>query len=398
MKILLKRERPLPSKGRAVLRGIILIFLLLMIPVAYFVPQLVIRGKLADYYAEKIFPIISLVPQAINGVFITSLTELFVVVGFIFLIALIIMFIAKCILIAYKQDMRHVLHYAYIVLRAVAVIGIAAAMLFELMLGINYNRTSVRKRMHLYGDTRPYEDYEETLMWAYLGMVTARQQLGEDYNGVAHMISSFETTVFDANAAVNTVSYFYDLGLSENYVRGKAVWLSRLWSYTGIVGMYDPFLSEVIINTDYIDVLHFPVTVCHEMCHAKGYASETDANTIAVISCINSERPDFRYAGYYYIFVRLWSTVNDYATSEGVAMFDYTSQPEFEAVARDMKAYNMYRDSFNDGPIADFIERFSEDVNNAYLESNGQDGGTQTYIVPQNAYVEYYCRFIRDNA
>lgn len=398
MKILTKNDQVKHKALRTAARGILLVFLLVLVPVAYVLPQVLIRGSAADYYSSKIFPWVSLVPDAMSGMFLFSLTELIVVVGSVSALVLIILFILKCIKLALTRDTGTLLHFIYVVLRNVAVIGVAAALSFEMMHGINYNRMSVRKVLTLYGDTRPYDDYAETLMWAYSGMVEARGQLGEDYHGVAHMTTNMEMITYEANVAVSSISEYYGLGLSPNYIRTKAVWLSRLWGYTDISGVYDPFLGEANVNTDYIDVLHFPVTVCHEIVHARGYASETDANTIAVLSCINSPRADFRYAGYYHIFINLWSTVNDYAAHEGTAMFDYVSRNDFTPVVRDMNAYNAYRDSFNEGPIADFISRLSEDVNNAFLESNGQAGGTDTYVVPKNVFVEYYCRYVRTDA
>lgn len=398
MKLITKQSKVKYGIWRAVGRTILLMLLIVLIPVSYMLPQILIRGEAAEFYSRNVFPWVSMLAAAVNGMFLFSLTEMFVVVGSVTLAVLIVMFLIKCIKLMCTRDTRSLIHYVYVVLRNVAIIGIAAALCFELMHGLNYNRMSVRKSMTLYGDTRPYEDYAETLLWAYSGMVNARNSLGEDYYGVAHMNTAFEVTVYDANVAVSSVGQHFDLGISPNYIRAKAVWLSRLWGYTDIVGVYDPFLGESNINTDYIDVLHFPVTVCHEITHARGYASETDANTIAILSCINSPRADFRYAGYYYIFMHLWNTVSDYADYEGVAMTDYFSRNDFKPVMRDINAYNEYRESFNTGPIADLISRFSEDVNNAFLESNGQEGGTDTYVVPQDAYVEYYCRYVRADA
>ena len=394
MKIIIKDERVKFTKGRIALRCIAVLILLIAAALSYILPKLILRGVAADFYSEKIFPVLSFVPQAISGFYQFSVTELFVVIGIIMIIAMIIIFLKKLFELFFKTDLKHVLHYIYRVICFLLIIAVIGSLIFNFMHGINYNRTEVKKRLHLYGDERPYEDYEMTLRWAYLGMVNSRMQLGEDYNGVAHLKTNFETCVDDANRAVNTVSAYYDLGLSPNYIRAKPVFLSRLWSYTEITGFYDAFLGEANINTDYLDILHIPVTICHEIVHAKGYASETDANTIAVLSCINSPRADFRYAGYYHIFMQLYGTVGDYAAHEGVSMESFFSKEEFEPVRRDIIAYNMYRESFDDGPVANLIASFSEDVNNAFLESNGQQGGTDTYIVPANSYVEYFCRYI----
>ena len=398
MKLYYKNETVRFGKRWAVLRFLLVFLLLVSVPAAYLLPRLLIRGELAEYYSAHIFPALSFVPLTLSGFFMFSLTETFVVLGTVALLILLVLFTVRCFKLGFGSDTRHLLHFVYKTLRNVAIIAVVAALVFQVNHGINYNRKSVIEKMHLYGDERPYSDYEETLLWAYLGMMNARNELGEDYNGVSHMMSSFDTAVYDANVAVSSVSYHYGLGMSENYVRAKGVMLSRLWSYTEITGFYDMFLCESNINTDYIDALHFPVTLCHEISHAKGFASETDANTIAVLSCINSRRADFRYAGYYFIFIRLLSKVNDYAQYEGVPVENYAARPEFAGVIRDMNAYSRYREIFNQGPIADFIARFSEDVNDAFLESNGQEGGTETYRVPYDSFVEYYCRYIRADA
>ena len=131
------------------------------------------------------------------------------------------------------------------------------------------------------------------LKWAYNGMVEARSHLGEDYNGIAHMSESFENSAAYANSLVNAFGEKYDIPVSKNYVRAKPVSMSHYWSYTHIVGMYDPFLGEANLNTDYMSIIEFPVTLCHELCHSKGYASETDCNLLSALACCSSTRADF---------------------------------------------------------------------------------------------------------
>ncbi|MCQ2516496.1 MAG: DUF3810 domain-containing protein [Saccharofermentans sp.] len=381
---------------RTILRVLLIVLLAALLIAAYLLPRILINGEIAEYYCRNIFPVLSFVPLSISSFFNTSLTELFVVIGSITLLILIICFVVNLIVIVFKQDIRHALFKLYKVLKVVLIIGIIAALIFEANHGINYNRASVKAQMHLYGDDRSFEEYSEALEWAYAGMINARRRLGEDFNGVAHLSTNFDRIVYDANGIVSAVSEHYDLGMSENYIRAKAVSLSYLWTYTEIAGVYDPFLGEANINTDYLDILSFPVTVCHEISHVKGYASETDANTIAVLSCINSPRADFQYAGYYYIFCRLYNTVSDYAKAEGREMVQYLSMPDMEMVRRDIRASSRYDQIFESGPIADFIASFSEEANNAFLQSNGQADGTATYRVPQNVFVEYYFRYIAD--
>ena len=132
-----------------------------------------------------------------------------------------------------------------------------------------------------------------------MGMIEARSHLGEDYNGVAHMDQSFENNAVYACSLLDKFSEKYDVPLTRNYVRAKPVSLSHYWSYTDSRNVRSVSLGEANINTDDMNVTEFPATVCHELCHAKGYASETDCNLLATLACCSSVRADFRYSGYY---------------------------------------------------------------------------------------------------
>lgn len=396
MKLIFKDEKINFGVIRNIFRVVVIAILVALLLASYFLPRLLIKGEAAEFYCRNIFPTLSFIPLSLSSFFNNSLTELFVVVGSLTLISLSLYFIFSLIVTALRVDLKHAAYKFYAVLRNVLIIGIIAALVFEANHGVNYNREPVKSQLNLYGDERSFDEYSRVLEWAYVGMVNARQRLGEDYHGVAHMSTNFDSIVYDANSIVNAVSEHYDLGMSINYIRAKSVSLSHLWTYTEIAGVYDPFLGEANINTDYLDILYFPVTVCHEISHAKGYASETDANLIAIISCINSPRADFQYAGYYYIFCRLYRVVSEYAAAEEVSMINYLSFPEMDMVRRDIQASSRYDEIFQSGPIADFIASLSEDANNAFLESNGQTGGTTTYRVPQDVFVEYYYRYVVD--
>lgn len=396
MKQIIKEENIKFGKLRTILRAVTIVLLIALLIAAYFLPRMLITGDAAEFYCRNIFPNISFIPLSMSSFFNISLTEYFVVVGSLTIICLTIGFIISLIITVFKQDVKHAMYRLYRVLKVVLILGIIAALIFQANHGINYNRRNVKAQLHLYGDERSYEEYNQALEWAYAGMINARRKLGEDYHGVAHMSTNFDRIVYDANSIVSAVSEHYDLGMSNNYVRAKAVSLSHFWTYTEIAGVYDPFLGEANINTDYLDILSFPVTVCHEISHVKGYASETDANTIAILSCINSPRADFQYAGYYYIFCRLYRTVSDYAAAQGEQMVQYMNMSDMDMVRRDVAASSRYDTIFETGAIADFIASFSEEANNAFLQSNGQAEGTETYRVPQDIFVEYFFRYVLD--
>ena len=378
---------------------ILLIFLLIALAALFwFLPNFMTR-RAGDIYSTYIFPVIAIPGNTINSCFQVSLTENFLVIGLILLAAVAVYFVVMLFVSGAKGKLGSFLYKS---LRMVLAVTVAVTLVFQLMHGLNYRRSSAAVLLELDGSGHDLEDYMATLDWAYHGMVKARKDMGEDFEGVAHLNESFETNVAYANLLIDTVCAKYDIPVSNNYVRAKPVSLSRYWTYTGIVGAYDPFLGEANINTDYMDPTEFPVTLCHEILHAKGFASETDCNTLATICCLSSTRADFRYAGYFTIFWSLIGVTSEYAMNEGVILPNYLYEEDIFPVYRDMNASNMYWEG-----IAEEVEYFEKvfgfdpdkagsDANNAFLEANGQEGGNETYIVPDNIYVDFYTKYVED--
>jgi hypothetical protein len=70
-------------------------------------------------------------------------------------------------------------------------------------------------------------------------------------------------------------------------------------SYMGFGGYLNPFTNEAQVN-DKGPMYNFPTTVCHEMAHQLGYASESEANFIGFLASIKNENVYFQYSGYSY--------------------------------------------------------------------------------------------------
>ena len=394
-----KTSRYYISTPGIILNSVLIVLFFAMAICLYIFPSKILSQEVINYYSETIFPIIALPFNSFSGFFMQSITELFAVVGSGALLIYVIYFVIKSIVVAVRRGGRSFCKYFLTRIRILASLTLIGVILFQLMIGLNYSRTPMSVRLKLdgvsfNGEGYSCEQYMEALDWAYFEMLSARSELGEDYNGVAHMCTSFDMAVYDANSIILGMDDYFYLGLSPTYVRVKPVMLSYLWSYTGITGFYCAFLGESNINVDYMDILHFPVTLCHEIIHAKGYSREYDANTAAVIACIESSRPDFRYAGYYYIFMNLYGITKEYAEHEGVSIPDYFSYPDFDMVRADIRASAKYDETLDWNELTNFINSFSEDVNDAYLKSNKQDGGTETYQVPPNLYVDFYYTYV----
>lgn len=366
-----------------ILLPMVLAFLIFAV---YMIPKLsVFTKKVGDAYSSQIFPHIAVIGNTLSNVVGFSLTECFVVVG---IFAGLILFVLFWVYLVLNIIRKRVGRYLYRILIAILAVGLFMMSAFQLMHGFNYKRTSSIEKLKVRASERSKEDLEFVQSWAFSNMIASRRQLGEDHHGVSHMMTSFAETVYDANAAVDLVNEAYDLGLSPNFVRAKPVMLSHYWYYTGIVGVYDAIIGESNINVEIMLPKDFPLTVCHEIVHAKGYASETDANFIATIACCMSDRPDFKYAGYYEIYTSITKILeNDYV---------FAAFPDYAMISRDANADYYHWLLFHEDELSKKINAISEKTNDTFLKANDQEGGTETYTVDSNYYVEFYYKYIHD--
>lgn len=381
------KEHKKTDRATAVALKILLPLLLaFLIFSVYMIPKLsVYTRKVGDAYSGKIFPRIAVIGNTICNITDFSLTECFVVVGILAIVILAVLFWVYLVINIIR---RRVGRYLYRILIAILAIGLFAMSAFQLMHGFNYKRTSAISRLKVSSSIRDRSELEFVQTWAFSNMIAARRELGEDHHGVSHMMTSFPETVFHANELLDMVEDTYDLDLSPNFVRAKPVMLSHYWYYTGIVGVYDAIIGESNINTEIMLPQDFPLTVCHEIVHAKGYASETDANFIATIACCMSDRPDFRYAGYYEIF----SSISDILENEST----YASYPDYAMVVRDSNADYYHWLLFHEDELSKMVNDISEKTNDTFLKANDQEGGTDTYTVDSNYYVEFYYKYVHD--
>ncbi|MBR2523417.1 MAG: DUF3810 family protein [Clostridiales bacterium] len=379
-------------KEKHVLRSILLILIpALLLAVFFFVPR-ILPLFVSELYCRDIFPVISLPGNIFSSMFHMSLTENFVVVGAVVLVSLLMVWIIMLIMKILGKG--GLISFLLKSISAVLIISCCGMLVFQLMHGMNYRRISARTHLELDNDDHSIEAYQEALSWAYQNMLQARYELGEDYMGVAHLTTSFEDASTHANLLLDEVSARYGFGLSRNFVRAKPVAMSDYWSLTNIVGMYDPFLGEANINTGYLDIKSFAHTLCHELCHAKGYGSETDCNIISTVACISSNRPDFRYAGYYFIFWDLFDVIYKNAYFNDGEIPTYVYGDLMAPVFRDMKAADDYWKLIEGMELSEEIATVSEKTNDTFLKVNGESG-VGSYKVPEDVYLDYYMTYVK---
>ena len=352
---------------------------------------------MADYYSSEIFPFLSSLPQHVSSLTKISLTEITVVVLGSLALPLLILWL---VLLIKKAMTRGIGIYLYKSLRNLLAVAMAVLIIFEMFHGINYRRTPARALMGLGNMTLSFEDYCEALEWSYNGMISARKELSEDEKGVAKLSTDFDGIADYASQMIDTFCASYGVSKYVSNARPKPVKLSHYWSYTYIVGMYNPAYGEANVNIDYMDPTSIPHTVCHELCHAKGFANETDCNLIGALACITSDRADFRYSGYYTVFISLLGQIETLKKTKGFKYEYKIKGDDIKAVAVDTQASNDYWNSI-DKEVKDLQKRLGINItekaleaNNQFLKSNGEKEGSETYNVPNNVYVDFYLIYI----
>ena len=169
--------------------------------------------------------------------------------------------------------------------------------------------------------------------------------------------------------------------LAGFYPAPKPLLLSRILSVQQLCGIYSPFTVEANYNGD-MTAYNIPFTACHELSHLRGFMQEEEANFIAFLACIGSERVDFRYSGYLSGWVYCMNALyrSDHERWSRIRpLLD-------ESVEADLAANNAFWEKY-EGTLSEMADR----VNDTYLKANGQADGVQSYNRMVDLIVAYFC-------
>lgn len=157
--------------------------------------------------------------------------------------------------------------------------------------------------------------------------------------------------------------------LAIDPVQPKPVAWSRLLSMGDFTGFYFPFTGEGNLNDDCSAAL-LPATICHELAHCRGIASEQECNFLGILAAVRSDSAAYRYSGYLMGYIYLgnalysvdadaWRTIRD-GLPEGVLL--------------DLAWNNAYWAQF-EGPVSDA----AQNVYDGFLKVNGEELGVRSY-------------------
>lgn len=163
-------------------------------------------------------------------------------------------------------------------------------------------------------------------------------------------------------------------------LRPKPVRLSRMLSYLDFTGFFFPFTGEANVNMDSPSAF-FAATVAHELAHQRGVAKEQEANFVAVLACMRSEKPEFVYSASLLAYTHLSNSLY----SSDRAAWERIYSMLYDQVKRDLLAEREYWEKFQTP-----VREVSNSVYESFLQSYDQTLGLRSYGACVDLLVNYY--------
>ena len=222
----------------------------------------------AEWYSQNIYPVLVSAIGRLTGLLPFSLAEICL---YLLLAALILSLICLCIGIARKGEAgRRLFAWFSCAVLAVSIL----AFLYTAGCGVNYHRKTFSSEEGIITSDYTAEELQEICIWLTAEVNFRADEVSRDSSGVM---------ILSAPAG--------------DYPLPKKAAISELLSYQGLTGVYSPFTIEANYNGD-MTPYNIPFTTCHELSHLRGFMEEKEANFIAFLACIGSDRTDFQYSGY----------------------------------------------------------------------------------------------------
>ena len=314
------------------------------------------------YYSTGLYPVVSQVVNFLFGWMPFSAAEMLLYLG---IVAIIVYLVFQTVMLIIKSERALRLFKLLVHLAMIVSIGY---FIFEGVWGLNYYRHPLAITLGYTVEPRSVSDLKRLCSTLANAANELRAGLPEDDKGVMKLpVGKYELLKRIPNV-YGALSKQYPL-FNARYGPPKPVLLSRQMSYTDIQGIFFPFTIEPNVNIGIPDAF-LASTACHEVAHQYGFAREDEANFIGYLACMASEDKEIQYSG---VMMALTISMNALAGYDGDAYWDIAGT-YCDGIRRDLNAQSAYWKQF-EGPVAET----SGKMNNAYLKSNKQADGTNSY-------------------
>lgn len=250
---------------------------------------------------------------------------------------------------------------------------------FNLLWGLNYNRTGIADQLKL-----------EVKKYAIPDLDTLTAILESRLNQYADSVNESKRNEFNRKKKLFSESYkaFKSAAAQFPFLKYEQLSVkpsiySYVGNYLGFQGYYNPFSGEGQVNTTVPTFLE-PFVATHEMAHQIGYAKENEANFVAFLACRAYPSNEFRYSLYFNMYL--------YAIGELYQRDSVKAKQSREKlkprVINDIKELRAFYKQYKN-PIEPVIMWFY----GHYLKANNQPAGKLTYDEVVLWLIAYYKKY-----
>ena len=235
-------------------------------------------------------------------------------------------------------------------------------LIFNLNWGLNYYRLPLSKKINLdieYNKT----ELINTLKYLVQSTNLLHLKLTKDRNRIVKVSNKSDQII----EMICKEFHFFQKFEQKVFLK-KSLW-SNLLNYMGFAGYLNPFTLESNINLN-IPKLNFIVTAAHEMAHQVGFASESEANFIAFITCFKNSDPHIRYAGLTFALNYCYSTLSKIDPIKAKKYMKLLNPGVLESYKEISRFWSQYKN-----PLEPIIKKSYD----SYLKANGQSMGIESY-------------------
>lgn len=266
----------------------------------------------------------------------------------------------------------------------VALVITGALTMYSASVGMAYTRKALP--IERYEGEVQKEEVKDIATYFVNDMNACADKLEFDDNGEVKMPYSTQTLLYKLRDEFRRLP---DNGYYGKYIpKAKELQTSGIFTSFGIVGVYFGVLGEANYN-NYATNAELPFYITHELAHGAGVMREDDAQLVATYLCLTSEDYYLRYSCYYNTIDRILNLVT-YSDDEN-AYNDVRKQINDKCWKNFTYIYNHWKGKT-------FMADLGNKINDWYLKSFGQKGGTSSYNdndpsedpVTQKIYLSHY--------
>lgn len=338
-------------------------------------------GGFAQWYSTHVYPVWVNMLGRMLGVFPVSVAEIL-----LYLLGALLLFTLGRLLwklFRKRAGKRQVLGWFSNLLLAAGVLFL----LYVVNCGINYHRTSFSESSGIKAEEYSVSELKGVCGWLTERVNALSGSVTRDDEGIMRLTGGNKGEVRSrAVEAMQSLGETYP-ELSGYYPEPKGLLAPWILSVQQLSGIYSPFTIEANYNSGMVDY-NIPFTACHELSHLKSFMQEQEANFIAFLASTSYEDPEFQYSGYLLGWIYCMNVLHD---------ADYDSWQEIrdtlsDGAEMDLRENNAFWARY-DGAVAEVADQ----VNDRYLQANGQEEGVKSYDRMVDLIVSWYRMGMAEN-